>query len=44
MAATEHRDGSAALSYTMERSEKIWINHRRIEDGEKEYTVRNSQI
>ena len=44
VAATEHRDGSAALSYTMERSEKIWINHRRIEDGEKEYTVRNAQL
>ena len=44
VAATEHRDGSAALSYTMERGEKIWINHRRIEDGEKEYSVRNGQL
>ena len=44
VAATEHRDGSAALSYTMERGEKIWIQHRRIEDGEKEYSVRNGQL
>ena len=44
VAATEHRDGSAALSFTMERGHKIWIQHRRVADGEKEYSVRNGQV
>ena len=44
VAATEHRDGSAALSFTMERGSKVWIHHRRVGDEEKEYSVRNSQL
>ena len=44
VAATEHREGSAALSYTMERGQKVWINHRRVSGEEKEYSVRNSQL
>lgn len=44
VAATEHRDGSAALSFSMERGEKIWVQHRRIQEGEKEYSIRNKQL
>eukprot|EP00090_Calanus_glacialis_P009424 TRINITY_DN17792_c0_g1_i1.p1 TRINITY_DN17792_c0_g1~~TRINITY_DN17792_c0_g1_i1.p1 ORF type:complete len:439 (+),score=123.75 TRINITY_DN17792_c0_g1_i1:76-1392(+) len=44
VAATEHRDGSGSLSFTMEGGTKNWIPHRRITDAEKEYTVRNQQL
>ena len=44
VAATEHRDGSGSLSFTMEGGVKNWIPHRRISDTEKEYTVRNQQL
>jgi len=44
VAATEHRDGSGAVSFTMEGGVKNWIPHRRITDMEKEYTVRNQQL
>ena len=44
VAATEHREGSAALSFTMERGQKVWIPHRRVSEEEKEYSVRNSQL
>ena len=42
VAAVEHRDGSAALSYSMERGEKLWIQHRRVE--QEEYQIRNTQL
>ena len=44
VAATEHRDGSAALSFTMENGRKSWVEHRQILDGEDEYTIRNNQV
>ena len=44
VAAVEHRDGSAALSYSMERGEKLWIQHRRVEQEEREYQIRNTQL
>ena len=44
VAATEHRDGSGSVSFTMEGGVKNWIPHRRISDTEKEYTVRNQQL
>jgi len=44
VAATEHRDGSGSLSFTMEGGVKNWIPHRRITDTEKEYSVRNQQL
>ena len=44
VAATEHREGSAALSFSMERGQKVWINHRRVSEEEKEYAVRNGQL
>jgi len=44
VAATEHRDASGAVSFTMEGGVKTWIPHRRITDAEKEYTVRNQQL
>eukprot|EP00092_Neocalanus_flemingeri_P017862 GFUD01019326.1.p1 GENE.GFUD01019326.1~~GFUD01019326.1.p1 ORF type:complete len:435 (+),score=115.81 GFUD01019326.1:86-1390(+) len=44
VAATEHRDGSGAVSFTMEGGTQNWIPHRRITDAEKEYTVRNQQL
>jgi len=44
VAAVEHRDGSAALSYSMESGNKLWIQHRRITDEDKEYQMRNSQL
>jgi len=44
VAATEHRDGSGSLSFTMEGGVKNWIPHRRITETEKEYSVRNQQL
>lgn len=44
VAATEHRDASAAISFTMEAGKKVWIPHRRISEEEKEYSVRNQQL
>jgi len=44
VAAVEHRDASACVTFTMEGSTKHWIPFRRITDSEKEYTVRNEQL
>ena len=44
VAAVEHRDASAAVSFTMEDGRRKWIPFRRVLDSEKEYTVRNSQL
>jgi len=44
VAATEHRDGSGSLSFTMEGGVKNWIPHRRVTETEKEYSVRNQQL
>lgn len=44
VAATEHRDGSGSLSFTMEENNKVWIPHRRLKDSEKEYQIRNGQL
>jgi len=43
--APEHRDGSACLSYTFDKSGKKWaIQHKRVELHEEEYFVRNRQV
>lgn len=44
VAAPEHRDGSAALSFTMENDKKQMIHHRRVTEEEKEYQMRHSQL
>jgi len=44
VAATEHRDGSGAVSFTVEEGVKKWIPHRRITEVEKEYNIRNEQL
>ena len=44
VAATEHREGSACASFTMEDGQKNWIPHRRIPVSENEYSDRNQQL
>jgi len=44
VAAVEHRDGTAAATFTMEEGVKRWLPFRRILDEEKEYSVRNQQL
>lgn len=46
VAAVEHRDGSSCLSFHMddERSEKKWIEHRRLGMFDDEYKIRNEQV
>jgi platelet-activating factor acetylhydrolase len=44
VAAVEHRDGSAAATFTVEDGRRSWIPFRRVLDSEKEYTVRNAQL
>jgi len=44
VAATEHREGSSCLSFHMEKGKKTLIPHLRVEEGQKEYLVRNQQL
>jgi len=44
VAAPEHRDGSGSITFHMQGGVKTWINHKKVELGEKEYIVRNEQL
>ena len=45
VAATEHRDGSASLSFHLDHLDQgpVWIHHQRLGE-EKEYHFRNRQL
>ena len=44
VAATEHREGSAATSFSMEKGVKKWIQHVQVTASDNEYAVRNQQL
>jgi len=44
VAAVEHRDASACVTFTVKDGVKEWIPFRRISETEKEYTIRNAQL
>jgi len=44
VAATEHRDGSACLSFHIKDGNKEWIQHKKLTEEDKEYSVRNNQL
>jgi len=42
--APEHREGSSCVSYYLKEGKKQFIPHRRLDEFDKEYQIRNSQV